>query len=99
MLEFNPDVFLTLLRQAQEPLPLYEESAHSDYLQKEVFDRLSAGEVINLSAIDLNAFELGHVTPEWYERHFDFSVRAWQKGLNRAFKLVPPAAKDKRAFF
>ena len=99
MLEFHPDVFLALLRQAQEPLPLYEEPAHSDYLQTEVFNRLSEGETIDLSRLDLDAFELRHVTPDWYERHFDYSVNAWQRGLNKAFKLAPPAAKDKRAFF
>lgn len=40
MLEFSSETFTELLHAIPEAIPYCEESQHSEYLQKEVFDKL-----------------------------------------------------------
>ena len=99
MVKFHMDTFAELLRTAPEPMKLYDSPAHSDYLQREIFDKLGRNETVDLSQIDLTAFDFCHVTPAWYDSHFHEMSCAWQRGLNKIFKLQPAVARDKRAFF
>ena len=49
MLEFSPETFTELLHAIPEAIPYCEEPQHSEYLQKEVFDKLGKGETIDLT--------------------------------------------------
>ena len=99
MLEFDSKVFNNLLQTVPAAIPYCEKPQHSDYLQTEVFDRLSRGESIDLSKLDLDAFDLFHASPEWSDRHYESMARGWQKGFNKMLKLIPASAREKRAFF
>ena len=71
-----------------------------DYdLQKEVFDKLGKGETIDLTKLDLNAFELCHTAMMWSGDHYRSMEQGWQKGFNKMLKLIQASAREKRTFF
>ena len=99
MLRFDFDAFDALLRSVPAPVPLYDRPEHSEYLQREVFDKLSGGETVDLSLLDLDAFDFRHVAPESDPEHYQREMNSWQKGANRIFKLLPPMPRESRSFF
>lgn len=99
MLEFSPETFTELLHAIPEAIPYCEEPQHSEYLQKEVFDKLGKGETVDLTRFDLNAFELCHTALSWSGDHYAGMERSWQKGFNKMLKLIQASAREKRAFF
>ena len=99
MLHFDFDAFDALLRSVPAPVPLYDRPEHSEYLQREVFDRLQDGEDVDLSLLDLNAFDLCHVTPEYAPSHFQRILISWEECLNKSFKLLPAVSRSERSFF
>lgn len=99
MLHFDFDAFAALLRSVPEPVPLYDNPEHSEYLQREVFDKLQDGEEVDLSLLDLGAFDLGHVTPEAAPSHFQQMLISWEEYLNKSLKLLPAVSRVERSFF
>ena len=99
MLEFSTESFTELLHAIPEAIPYCEEPQHSEYLQKEVFDKLGKGETIDLTKLDLNAFDLCHTALSWSGDHYAGMERSWQKGFNKMLKLIQASAREKRAFF
>lgn len=99
MLEFDFKVFNELLQTVPAAIPYCEKPQHSDYLQTEVFDRLGRGESIDLSKLDLNAFELCHTSLAWSGDHYESMARGWGKGFNKMLKVIHAAPREKHAFF
>lgn len=99
MLEFHPEIFTELLHVVPEKIPYCETPQHSEYLQTEVFDRLRRGETIDLTKLDLNAFDLCNTAMAWSEDHYRSMERSWQKGFNKMLKLIQASPREKRAFF
>ncbi len=99
MLEFSTESFTELLHAIPEAIPYCEEPQHSEYLQKEVFDKLGKGETVDLTRLDLNAFELRHTAMMWSGDHYRSMEQGWQKGFNKMLKLIKASSREKRAFF
>jgi hypothetical protein len=99
MLEFHPEIFTEFLHSVPEKIPYCETPQHSEYLQTEVFDRLRRGETIDLTKLDLNAFDLCHTAMAWSEDHYRGMEQGWQKGFNKMLKLIQASPREKRAFF
>ena len=76
-----------------------EPAEHSAYLQREVFDRLKNHELIDLTKLDWDAFDLSHVTPEDYEHRYKINQSNWLQGFNRMLQGRAPAALEKQVVF
>ena len=66
---------------------------------REVFDRLKNHELIDLTKLDWDAFDLSHVTPEDYEHRYKINQSNWLQGFNRMLQGIEPAALEKQVFF
>lgn len=99
MIRFDFDLFAGLLRTAPEPIRFSDEAEYSEYLQKEVFDKLNGGEPVDPSKLDFSAFDFRHVTPEGIEKHYEGELAGWLKSANSLFKLTPAVPRAGRSFF
>ena len=99
MMRFDPEQFFRLLQQLPPSQPMSEPAEHSAYLQREVFDRLKNHELIDLTKLDWDAFDLSHVTPEDYEHRYKINQSNWLQGFNRMLQGIEPAALEKQVFF
>lgn len=99
MASLDSKVFFQLLREAPERRFLSETPEYSEYLQREVFDRLSRGEEVDLSKLDWDAFSLYHVTPEWYPGLFERAEERLIKGMCRLLHKIAPAIQTEQKFF
>ena len=70
-MEFDKRRFLQALLDAPEEKPFLEPPEHSEYLQKQVFDKLTAGEEFRWLDLDWDAFDLRHVTPARYAQMYE----------------------------
>ncbi len=98
-MEFDKQRFLCSLLEAPEEEPLLEPPEHSEYLQKQVFDKLAAGEAVDLKALDWNAFELRHVTPEDHGGRHERTHKDWLQGINYYLRKTPAASLPEKGFF
>lgn len=98
-MEFDRNRFLQALLDAPEEVPLLDPPEHSDYLQKQVFDKLEAGEGIRWPDLDWDAFDLRHVTPEGYAWRYGELHRSWLMGINEALRETPAACLREKGFF
>lgn len=64
---------------------------HSEYLQKNIFDKLRAGNSIKLKDIEWDAFELCHVTPGSDQVHEKSRAKGWTMGFNHFVHEVHPS--------
>lgn len=96
MMRFDPEQFFRLLQQLPPSQPMSEPAEHSAYLQREVFDRLKNHELIDLTKLDWDAFDLSHVTPEDYEHRYKINQSNWLQGFNRMLQGIEPAALESR---
>lgn len=96
---FDNAVFQRLLREAQPKHFRIETGVYSEHLQKEVFDKLKQGETVDLKALDWDAIQFCHVTPEWYEQRYREAERAWAKGLCSLLWDAPNNTCGQRVFF
>lgn len=99
MLKFHPETFTEMLRTVPEAIPFCEKPQHSEYLQREVFDKLGEGKTIDLTKLDLNAFGMCHTAMSWSEDHYAGMETGWQKGFNKILKLIHASPREKRSFF
>lgn len=99
MIQFNLEQFFRALRSAPEPARIIARAEYSEYLQKEVFDKLKQGETVDLKALDWDAIQLCHVTPEWYEQRYRAAERDWAKGLCSLLWDAPNNTCGQRVFF
>lgn len=98
-MEFDKQRFVRALLDAPEEAPLFEPPEHSDYLQREVFDKLAAGEKVDLTSLDWDAFDLRHVTPEGYAKQYEKPHKGWLQGINHFLRKVPAANSNEKGFF
>jgi len=56
-------------------------------------------ELIDLTKLDWDAFDLSHVTPEDYEHRYKINQSNWLQGFNRMLQGIEPAALEKQVFF
>lgn len=98
MLEFNKNHFAELLLAAPKNEPLFEAPQHSPYVQT-LLDTFEREGKIDLTKIDLDAFELKHVTPLGYEGIYINVADGWSKGFIRFCRKTPPLQLQQRAFF
>lgn len=99
MVQFDKDMFLDTLRYTAAPSKITISGVHSEYLQREVFDKLKRGESVDLMALDWNAFDMCHVTPQGYDERYESNNRSWLRGLNRHFRRAEAVSLLRRNFF
>ena len=98
-MEFDKQRFVQALLDAPKEAPLLEPSEHSDYLQREVFDKLVAGEQVDLASLNWDAFDLRHVTPKGYTEQYEKPHKGWLQGINGFLHKVPAANSNEKGFF
>lgn len=98
-MEFDKRRFVQALLDAPPERPLLETSEYSEYLQKEVFDRLAAGASLVWRTLDWDAFELRHVTPVNYDRPYERVHTGWLQGINSFLRKTPAASLHEKGFF
>ncbi len=98
-MEFDKQKFFRNLLDAPAEEPFLEPPEHSEYLQKQMFDKLAAGEAVNLAALDWNAFELRHVTPEDYAKQYEETHKDWLEGVNWLLRKSPAVCLNQKVFF
>lgn len=98
MLEFNKQRFTTLLLAAPKKEQLLESAEPSTYVQ-ELLDTFEREGKLDLTKIDLNAFELRHVTPLGYESIYNNVSDGWIKGFIRFCRKTPSLRLQQRSFF
>lgn len=99
MASFDRNIFYRLLRTAPQRHFRPEAAVHSDYLQREFFDRLDQDGEVDLSKLDWDAFSMRNVTPEWYPDQFDMAEERMIKGMCNLFQKTAPASRTERTFF
>lgn len=99
MSEFDKNCFLRLLREAPEGVSLDIRAEHSEYLQKNVFDRLKTEGTFALDKLDWDAFQLCHVIPEDREELLARVKKDWVSGLHGFLRHFAAAPLTDRAFF
>lgn len=98
-MEFDKQKFFRGLLEAPAEEPLLEPPEHSEYLQEQVFDKLVAGEEVDLTDLDWTAFELRHVTPERYSQRYEETHRDWLRGINWRLRKTPAVNVSQKQFF
>ena len=98
-MEFDKRRFLQALLDAPEEKPFLEPPEHSEYLQKQVFDKLTAGEEFRWLDLDWDAFDLRHVTPEGYAQPYEQLHCGWLQGVNHLLRDIPAASLNGKRFF
>ena len=98
-MEFDKRRFLQALLDAPEEKPFLEPPEHSEYLQKQVFDKLTAGEEFRWLDLDWDAFDLRHVTPARYAQMYERTHCGWLQGVNHLLHDVPAASLNEKCFF
>ena len=98
-MDFDKQRFFQGLLDAPPERPLLELPEHSEYLQTHVFDKLRAGETFDLKALDWDAFDLRHVTPENYPRQYERVHTGWLRGINSFLRKTPAASLNEKIYF
>lgn len=98
-MKFDKRRFVQALLDAPKEAPLFEPSEHSDYLQKQVFDKLAAGEKVDLRSLDWTAFDLRHVTPAGYAGQYERPHRGWLQDINHFLHKIPATNSNEKRFF
>lgn len=99
MIQFNLEQFFRALHSVPEPTRIIPRAEYSEYLQKEVFDKLKRDETFNLKELDWDAIQFCHVTPAWYEQRYRTAEKDWAKGLCSLLKRTPSNMCKQRVFF
>lgn len=99
MPEFDKLRFLELLREAPERKELLEEPQHSEYLQTQVFDKLKANGVLDISTLDMGAVSLRDLVETGYPAMYENVFNGWSQGVNSFLKKTPAAHLKQRSFF
>lgn len=99
MAEFDKLRFLELLREAPERKQLLEKPQYSEYLQKQVFDKLREDGMIDLSALDMEAISLRDLIETGYPAMYENISGGWDQGINHFLKKTPAAHLEQRSFF
>lgn len=98
-MEFDKRRFIQTLLDAPAEQPLLETPERSDYLQREAFDKLTAGKTFDMTALKWDAFELRHVTPVNYDRQYERARLGWLLGINSFLRKTPAASLNGKSFF
>ena len=99
MTKFDPRISFRLLWDLPEKHLMPEQAEHTEYLQQTVFDRLNQGMTVDLAALDWDAFDLRHVTPEWYFKNYEHAEERVTIWMGHAFRKVSPSRPIERRFF
>lgn len=102
MLTFDEKLFRNILAALPEETTIFEEPQQSQYLKEQVFSRCGTEEdtfLLNLSAIDFEAFSLCHVTPSEYIDLVENERCGWVKRFNQFLKSLPSAVSEQKGFF
>lgn len=98
MLEFDKKRFAQLLLEVPEKELLLVEAAPSPYVQS-LMDTFDNEGRFDLTTVDLDAFELKHVTPVGYESLYEHTTDGWVKGFINFCRKTPPLRLQHRSFF
>lgn len=98
MLEFSKRDFARFLHSADQKTTLFEKPEHSPYIQK-VMDEYADKGFIDLTTLNLDAFELRHVTPTEYERAYNSVSCGWIEGFIGFCRKTPAIRLRQRTFF
>lgn len=98
MLEFDRNRFAELLMAVPEKNALLAETTESPYIRS-LLEQFENDGAVDLTMIDLDAFELEHVTPVGYEKAYNHVTGRWLKGFVQFCRNVPPLALQQRSFF
>ncbi len=98
-MEFDKQRFFQSLLDMPAEQPLLETPEHSDYLQKQVFDKLAADQPIDLTDLDWDAFELRHVIPNGLDTQHGRIHYGWLCGVNAILHNIPAANLSEKRFF
>jgi len=98
MLEFDKKRFAQLLLEAPEKELLLVEAAPNPYVQS-LMDAFDSEGKLDLTTVDLDAFELKHVTPTGYESLYEHTTDGWIKGFISFCRKTPPLRLQQRSFF
>ena len=93
MLEFDKKRFAELLLTAPAKEPLLE-----TYVQS-LMDTFENEGRLDLTTVDLDAFELKHVTPVGYESIYNHTTDGWLKGFIGFCRKTPSLRLQQRSFF
>lgn len=98
MLEFDKKRFTELLATVPAKERLLEAAEPNTYVQSLV-EAFEAEGKLDLTKIDLDAFELKHVTPIGYESIYNHTTDGWLKGFIGFCRKTPSLRLQKRSFF
>lgn len=98
-MEFDKQRFIHALLEAPIETSLLEPPEHSEYLQTQVFDKLAVDDRVDLQALDWDAFDLRHVTPEGYNQQYHRIHKGWLQGINHFLRKTPAASLAEKGFF
>lgn len=99
MAEFDMRQFISLLRIVPEEKPLVEMPAHSDYLQKNVFDVLKEDGSVDLKKLDWSAFDRKDLLSIGHANWLNTTPDGWLHGINSFVHKTPGMAAGRRKFF
>ena len=98
MLEFDKKRFAELLLTAPAKEPLLETAEPNAYVQS-LMDTFENEGRLDLTIVDLDAFELKHVTPVGYESIYNHTTDGWLKGFSGFCRKTPSLRLQQRSFF
>lgn len=98
-MEFDKQKFFRNLMDAPAEEPFLEPPEHSEYLQKQVFDKLAAEKTADLKSLDWDAFDLRHVTPENCGKQYETMHKGWLRDFNRYLRKIPAISLNQKRFF
>ncbi len=98
MREFNRERFMQLLREAPESKPFFPAPRRNPYIQS-LMVKLKEEGMLDLAAIDWNAFEIADVTIPYFQEHADSDANGWVKGIIHRAGNAPAFQSRRRVFF
>lgn len=97
--QFEKESFYLALNQARPKDPPPQDPEYSEYLQTHVFDPLKKGEMVNLTKLDISAFELRHVSIPDQHYVYDRTLHGWLEKVGWYLKEERSRPLPQRQFF
>lgn len=89
---------MQLLREAPESKPFFPAPRRNPYIQS-LMVKLKEEGMLDLAAIDWNAFEIADVTIPYFQEHADSDANGWVKGIIHRAGNAPAFQSRRRVFF
>ncbi len=99
MLTFDTERFVQALREAPENTPFLEAADYSEYLQRQVLDKLKGHEPLDLLNLDWDKLPPCRSFIPNYHELYERVDAGWTKGVNLFFRETPAAPLAERSFF